>query len=132
MLGRKTAKNENIEGNFLSRTRIDEEREFIRYNTKLNCKIQNFKGIRCQPPINAMVRNISQGGAFLEIGILAVKGQHIYLNLDNYPFRIGAAVVEVQSNGYNLKFIKKLGKKVTERIAKGLPYNSVLASKDFK
>ena len=132
MLGGKTVKHENLEGNFLSRTRIDDEREFIRYETKLNCKIQNFKGIRCQPPIKAMVRNISQGGAFLEIGVLAVKGQHIYLNLDNYPFRISAAVVEVQNNGYNLKFIKKLGKKSTERIAKGLPYNSVIASQDVR
>lgn len=71
--------------------------------------------------------NISAGGALIRPQFILLPHTHLYLSLDNYPFKITAAIVKIKDNAVHLKFSKYLLEEDVSPIAAGAPYQSVLS-----
>lgn len=122
-----SVKTKNTEGNFLSKLMFAEQRKHRRFTTNLNCKIHYFKdGIRHRGNMEARLLNISAGGALIHPRFMLRRDVHLYLILDNYPFKITAAIVDITKNVHHLKFAKDLPDEDVEPIAAGAPYGAIL------
>lgn len=118
----------NTEGNFLSRVKEIEQRRHMRYSSNLVCKIEYFKnGIRSGSNMGGRLLNISAGGALIQPQFILPPHTHLYLVLDNYPFKITAAIVKMAANAVHLKFSKDLPEADVPPIAAGAPYQSILS-----
>lgn len=92
-------------------------RRHVRYVTRVRCKLEVFKGVRPQPLIPGVIRNISQGGTLIEAASPLKVGDHLYLIAGKRALKISAGVVSWTPSGYHLKFLKDLDPKVAEEIA---------------
>lgn len=118
----------NTEGNFLSRVRDSEQRRHTRYSSNLVCEIEFFKnGLRNGGNMGGRLLNISAGGALIQPQFILLPHTHLYLTLDNYPFKITAAIVKMAENAVHLKFSKDLPEEDVPPIAAGAPYQSILS-----
>lgn len=92
-------------------------RRHLRYVTRVRCKLEVFKGVRTQPPIPGVIRNISQGGVLVEAASPLKVGDHLYLIAGKRAVKVGAGVLSWSPSGYHLKFLKDLSPKLVEEIA---------------
>lgn len=76
--------------------------------------------------MEARLMNISAGGALIHPRFMLRREIHLYLILDNYPFKIAAAIVDITKNVHHLKFAKELPDDDVQPIAAGAPYGAVL------
>jgi hypothetical protein len=112
----------NTEGTFLSLINR-EERVHTRHSTYLRCEVSYMKtGIRGYSTLQAVLLNISQGGALIELPMTLGTGHHVYLILQNYPAKITSAIVDITTHGTHLKFANLLLLDDVMQIAAGRPY----------
>ena len=110
-------------GNFLSRLIEEEKREFVRRDMHAYCDIAYLKmGIRGYNKVQAVILNISEGGAFVKLPILLERRQDIYLLLKNFPFKISGFIVNSSDKGSSIKFANPIPEKAVHHIASGRPY----------
>lgn len=76
--------------------------------------------------MEARLLNISAGGALIHPRFLLRRDIHLYLILDNYPFKIAAAIVDITKSVHHLKFAKDLPDDDVQPIAVGAPYDPIL------
>lgn len=121
-------KRKSSEGNFLSKLMFVEQRKHERFEANLPCKIHYFKnGIRQRGNMEARLLNISAGGALIRPRFMLRRDIHLYLILDNYPFKITAAIVDItKRNVHHLKFAIDLPDDDVQPISVGAPYGAVL------
>lgn len=128
-----SVKTKNGESNFLSQLMFVEQRKYERFSSNLPCKIHYFKnGIRDRGNMEARLMNISAGGALIHPRYMLRRDIHLYLILDNYPFKITAAIVDITKNVHHLKFAKDLPDDDVQPISVGAPYQAVLDWKNRK
>lgn len=70
--------------------------------------------------------NISAGGALIHPRFMLRREVHLYLILENYPFKIAAAIVDITKNVHHLKFANDLPDDDVQPIAVGAPYGAIL------
>lgn len=73
------------------------------------------------------LKNISAGGALIQPRFILLQHTHLHLILDNYPFKIAAAIVKIAENTIHLKFATDLPEEDVPPIAGGAPYQSILS-----
>lgn len=113
----------NTEGNFLSQINR-EERVHARHSTYLRCEVSYMKtGIRGYSTLQAILLNISEGGALIELPMTLGTGHHVYLVLQNYPAKITSAIIDITTHGTHLKFANLLPLEDVLQIAAGRPYD---------
>lgn len=72
------------------------------------------------------LKNISAGGALIQPQFILLPHTHLHLVLENYPFKITAAIVKITENVIHLKFANDLPEDDVPPIAAGAPYQSIL------
>lgn len=93
-------------------------RKWYRREVRLVCNLLfTTKGIRKPQLHRCLITEISEGGALLQVGKLAVP-DHLYLVLGKFDFFIGSVVIERNRGSLHLCFVKELAPLFVNRLSR--------------